>query len=61
MKDNNNIVKLPTGFLPPPPMVEPDVREHLIIQSQMIATLSDEVTELSKLVGKLVRVLKERA
>jgi hypothetical protein len=42
-------------------MVEPDVREHLIIQSQMIATLSDEVTELSKLVGKLVRVLKERA
>lgn len=60
MNDNNNIVKLPTGFLPPPPPLGGDVREHLILQSQMIATISDEVTELSKLLAKLVRALKER-
>lgn len=60
MNDNSKIVKLPTGFTPSLPP-DTDLREHLILQSQMIATLSDEVTELSRTLNKLVRVLKERA
>jgi len=60
MNDNNKIVKLHTGFTPTQ-LPDADLREHLILQSQMIATLSDEVTELSKLLTKLVRVLKDKA
>lgn len=57
---NNNVVTLPTNFVPKMP-TDADFREHLIIQSQMIATLSEEITELSKTIFKLVRVLKDKA